>query len=1476
MFDKIYSFLKDKNLNESESRDLLNLLNSLTIEITSKGLSLNDSDFKEFLKKVHDSLIIVDTTIRSALFRLIRFCIGSRSHCDILISEEIHWIIISSLEKEVDQVIIERMQALKIIRKVIMIAPEKFPVSYARSLVAIASHKDDNIRRICVETLRELCIINPEVVSDVDGFTCLLEAVIDPSTSDMGQAIVLSILYLINSPTKRLFVRPFLDLRILTAPFSDLDTELSDLMLRWKSAKSAFVLLMRSWAGMLYLTSDPLGLATLTDLLKDDKVSSSLHEILLDAFSEVFQPVVTKSLSANSLYFWRTGAQNMFDEDDFRGMSTKNGSNERGRENSNYEMNKSTDSRKSYMNSFLKATSPFSPQFLRKNSGATASKDRSLSDPSLPNTQYGYGERREVGDVDPIYNMLNSYAALLSSAFIHCGIIESLVHLGTRDETDLGKKARSLLLDLLHLICRVFPHSVSTELMTMPSLLEFATSSANHTGGTHRASQILISLANEFSIPSNSQTNHTGTSNQSHSQHAQNLGIITARSRGMLSDKSLTSQSNMGGSASGAPKSSSSAPAPIAATTLKNLTVDIKAFSAMKVKSLPSVASSSSNYNLLQYLNAKFITPSDKVEFRKQIEASKTIGKEGKEPLKWDWALIQDMLEGSFTSADRLTEVLETKWMRRVAGFFRCSNEDKAHFAIMEWDSSNLRYLQCLCALYYVLANESKGIAFLENDRRTTIFQDIAREIEQVVAINGQGWQSSSSPKLVFRFSSVSQSMVREYFVFIGLIVGIDQGRMFVNNTSLFDSISTMGQKQPLEYLSRAIVTGLVFSDKGYLSRSFIQVWLSNPNCSSQLRAYIEMLLLVMLRSRPYEFQKWCTETICFLMSCEQTPSPYLIKVILEAIQDKRILRAFVSYVIQTPKIMSSTESTKLYTRILADEDGVDFLQSKNSLDSLITKWLDKDCLNYALSLESTLTKALNPSVEKASDKPGEYIPIYLDGDKDSSDNLEFMGGYDLNLEGFKRIPWNIEAKLTSASSSQSQQGSTEFLKVDTFLGKLILVNILYCSFSYNIPYISIFIDTSTLPFPCSSELVSDRMLYVQVRGIVLNSKGLPVGQAIPTNSVIANCLLAGACSVQKDGKVTHSINSVDAKKKALLSLQTQVQASRPTTANQADSSLEDAPVSSCNEQFYEWSTCKEYNRKGNAVELGDGKFSVTVPDYPVTWIFKRNTALDSSTKNQSQSTVVLIEIQYLLKLESGLSTLVPISHHLFGELGKSHRGCAIITDKKIVNQQIEVAKNETMDEGKRKSALWTLGHLCTSELGCSAVLEHDASFIDWCVSYVCSGENLGLRGTMFYILGLVSRSKRGAAKLFQLNWVSSPAGSNAAVAIPQNASVLFQHQYLTLGNAAGPKDSLSRVALAKPTSSVGSEVIELISKMPGVILFGDSKTRLEGIKTKNADIFKNRELYVAVRKILDNNAYKLSARRDVLSLFSADARLKS
>ena len=52
-----------------------------------------------------------------------------------------------------------------------------------------------------------------------------------------------------------------------------MDSEPSVLVAKWHCAKNAFVTIMRSWTGVIQLTSDELGLSTLVRMLRDTKVT---------------------------------------------------------------------------------------------------------------------------------------------------------------------------------------------------------------------------------------------------------------------------------------------------------------------------------------------------------------------------------------------------------------------------------------------------------------------------------------------------------------------------------------------------------------------------------------------------------------------------------------------------------------------------------------------------------------------------------------------------------------------------------------------------------------------------------------------------------------------------------------------------------------------------------------------------------------------------------------------------------------------------------------------------------------------------------------------------------------------------------------------------------------------------------------------------------------------------------------------------
>jgi hypothetical protein len=95
------------------------------------------------------------------------------------------------------------MQALKLVKKMLDVSPDTFHPGFARSLVAIAAEKGDNFRRVALETLRELGIKNPRVAFEADAFRVLFDAVLDPSTQDLSESILVTMLHLLNSPDTR-------------------------------------------------------------------------------------------------------------------------------------------------------------------------------------------------------------------------------------------------------------------------------------------------------------------------------------------------------------------------------------------------------------------------------------------------------------------------------------------------------------------------------------------------------------------------------------------------------------------------------------------------------------------------------------------------------------------------------------------------------------------------------------------------------------------------------------------------------------------------------------------------------------------------------------------------------------------------------------------------------------------------------------------------------------------------------------------------------------------------------------------------------------------------------------------------------------------------------------------------------------------------------------------------------------------------
>ena len=75
----------------------------------------------------------------------------------------------------------ERMQAFKVIERIMVVAPSLMPKSLVFGIDAVAREASDALRTLCLELLRRLVVVNTRIVAVSFGLSTLFDAVLDPS-----------------------------------------------------------------------------------------------------------------------------------------------------------------------------------------------------------------------------------------------------------------------------------------------------------------------------------------------------------------------------------------------------------------------------------------------------------------------------------------------------------------------------------------------------------------------------------------------------------------------------------------------------------------------------------------------------------------------------------------------------------------------------------------------------------------------------------------------------------------------------------------------------------------------------------------------------------------------------------------------------------------------------------------------------------------------------------------------------------------------------------------------------------------------------------------------------------------------------------------------------------------------------------------------------------------------------------------------
>ncbi|CAK4241874.1 unnamed protein product [Aphanomyces euteiches] len=305
-----------------DRRTKLEATGRITHEMKKDPLLLEQFPAERIQFSARGLLSDADTSIRTAALRVLRYSIINRSSTAQALKLGVHLFVSRCIERE-SKLVAERIQALKVIRRIMDVDANQMPACVVRSIVAIANHKEDNLRRVALETLRELAIANVSVVIQCNGMRTLVDCILDPTCQDLADALLMTVMYLVNEPANRDYIHSFVDVQVLLAPFTDTDLPAgTERRQRWTAARNAVVTMMRSWTGILLLTSNPQGLGALVQML-EHPVGDDVKKAVLATICDIFyttspldkngNDVDWASMSKPNKVVAATGANNLLD-----------------------------------------------------------------------------------------------------------------------------------------------------------------------------------------------------------------------------------------------------------------------------------------------------------------------------------------------------------------------------------------------------------------------------------------------------------------------------------------------------------------------------------------------------------------------------------------------------------------------------------------------------------------------------------------------------------------------------------------------------------------------------------------------------------------------------------------------------------------------------------------------------------------------------------------------------------------------------------------------------------------------------------------------------------------------------------------------------------------------------------------------------------------------------------------------------------
>lgn len=251
---------------------------------------------------------------------------------------------------------------------------------------------------------------------------------------------------------------------------------------------------------------------------------------------------------------------------------------------------------------------------------------------------------------------------------------------------------------------------------------------------------------------------------------------------------------------------------------------------------------------------------------------------------------------------------------------------------------------------------------------------------------------------------------------------------------------------------------------------------------------------------------------------------------------------------------------------------------------------------------------------------------------------------------------------------------------------------------------------------------------------------------------------------------------------------------------------------------------------------------------------------------------------------KDSISTIVP--RHFYGEVTLTEEGCQLLKNKghfEIFCRYIKNHKDMYLDLDheklrKLKGCLWAVGHAGSNTLG-SAFLESSGVITD--ITCIAEKSQISsLKGTAFYVLGLISSTIEGLEILDELGWscVCKNIGQPSGICIPVDLNAFFNSQFNALSTSKDEQSIEDMKEVEFPsvqTDAVRRSITEALSNLSNQILANDASKQLVELSRKHGERFRSIDQFLEALTLIENYKYKLPIRKFIFELFDSDYLLE-